>query len=239
MVFVHGWACNRSCWDAQIPHFSRSGKVVSIDLAGHGESYGTRSEWTIDAYAKDVSSVVRKLELNSIILVGHSMGALVSIAVADELSDELKGVVIVDEITNVEEKYSQEEMAYVSAVLADNFETGIQNFVREAMFLPNSDANLVDRVASSIASADPEVVIGSLGDGGYYDFFNNDMMKLLTRIEVPIAFVNSDIQPTASDVNRQHLPSLKMHTMPGVGHFVMMEDPVEFNRILDEFINSL
>src|SRR4030042_2442379 len=40
LIFVHGWCCDRSYWNEQLPHFAQKYKVVSVDLAGHGESGG-------------------------------------------------------------------------------------------------------------------------------------------------------------------------------------------------------
>jgi len=47
LVFIHGWCCDRSYWNEQLPHFSQKYKVVAIDLAGHGESGLNRKEYTM------------------------------------------------------------------------------------------------------------------------------------------------------------------------------------------------
>jgi pimeloyl-ACP methyl ester carboxylesterase len=44
LVFVHGWSCDARYWRAQVPHFSKNHRVVTIDLAGHGHSGTTRSD---------------------------------------------------------------------------------------------------------------------------------------------------------------------------------------------------
>jgi pimeloyl-ACP methyl ester carboxylesterase len=38
LVFVHGWGINRTYWNAQLTYFAKKHHVVTIDLAGHGES---------------------------------------------------------------------------------------------------------------------------------------------------------------------------------------------------------
>ncbi len=50
LVFVHGWSCDRTYWDGQLPAFSRQFKVVAVDLAGHGESGLGRKTWTMGAF---------------------------------------------------------------------------------------------------------------------------------------------------------------------------------------------
>src|SRR6185295_6741260 len=73
VVFVHGWSCDRRYWDAQVRHFARKHQVVSVDLAGHGESGRERSQWSIPAFAADVKAVADALHLERMVLVGHSM----------------------------------------------------------------------------------------------------------------------------------------------------------------------
>src|SRR5438105_10350898 len=74
VVFVHGWACDRTYWRHQVDRFQRRAKVVTLDLAGHGESGADRSEWSIAGFGADVAAVVQALELRDVVLVGHSMG---------------------------------------------------------------------------------------------------------------------------------------------------------------------
>src|SRR4051812_45454743 len=63
LIFVHGWSCDRTYWEKQIASFSKNFEVVSVDLAGHGESGLGRKSWTIEAFGDDVASVVKKLGL--------------------------------------------------------------------------------------------------------------------------------------------------------------------------------
>ena len=74
LVFVHGWSCDRSYWQAQVQPFSKLYKVVTIDLGGHGESGFGRSDWTIFSFSTDVTTVIRELKLDRVILIGHSIG---------------------------------------------------------------------------------------------------------------------------------------------------------------------
>jgi hypothetical protein len=70
LIFIHGWCCDRSYWDAQLPYFAQKYIVVAIDLAGHGESGLDRKEWTMGAFGEDVVAVVNKLNLEQVVLIG-------------------------------------------------------------------------------------------------------------------------------------------------------------------------
>src|SRR5512144_68056 len=85
LVFVHCWACDRHLWDAEVPVFAASHRVVTLDLAGHGESGRGRKDWTIAAYAEDVRAVVEALHLDRVVLIGHSMGGPVIVEAARKM----------------------------------------------------------------------------------------------------------------------------------------------------------
>jgi pimeloyl-ACP methyl ester carboxylesterase len=80
IVLVHGWSCDRSYFQHQLESFSDRYTVVTLDLAGHGESTLGRENYTIALFGADVAAVVRKLDLKRVVLVGHSMGGDVVVA---------------------------------------------------------------------------------------------------------------------------------------------------------------
>src|SRR6478672_3254341 len=82
LLFVHGWCCDRSYWQKQIAHFSAQYGVVTMDLAGHGDSGLERAAWTIPAFAEDVVAVVKALDLTQVILIGHAYSGAVIVEAA-------------------------------------------------------------------------------------------------------------------------------------------------------------
>src|SRR5271170_1725230 len=67
LVFVHCWACNRFFWRDQVDAFSARYRVVTLDLAGHGESGKNRQHWSTLGLANDVRAVADDLSLRNII----------------------------------------------------------------------------------------------------------------------------------------------------------------------------
>jgi len=96
LVFVHGWSCDRTYWDAQVRHFAPRHRVVAIDLPGHGESGTGREEWTVEAFGGDVAAVVQHLGLEEVVLIGHSVGGFVVLEAARRIPDKVVGVVGVE-----------------------------------------------------------------------------------------------------------------------------------------------
>jgi len=240
LVFVHGWCCDRSYWDAQVIFFKEKYRVVTIDLPGHGESGLNRSEWTIKSFGNDIKTVANKLKLKNVILVGHSMGGLVILEAAKMLPESVKGLVVVDEIFNVEEKYPQELIEEFLSAFQSNFKETTATYVTQNMFTSRSDTFLVSKIATDMSLAPPEIGLGLMKDkGGYFDYINNNKQNALMEIKAPIVFINSESNPTEFDINNTYIPSLGMKVISNVGHFVMIEDSDTFNRLVEETIQEV
>ena len=233
LVFVHGWCCDKSYWKFQVPYFSKQHKVVTIDLAGHGESGLNRQNWTIEAFGKDVVAVIEKLDLDQVLLIGHSMGGPVNIEAARQMPNRIIGLVGVDTYQNFEAEYTQKQVDEILSSFRTDFVEASSNFVR-SMFPPNADSTLVEQIVTDMSSAPSEVGIGALQ--GHLTF---DRTGALKEVQIPIHCINSDKYPTNVEVGQRYALSFELKPMPGIGHFVMMEDPEKFNQLLNETVNEL
>jgi len=233
IVFVHCWCCDKSYWKDQIPYFAKKHTVVALDLAGHGDSGLGRADWTVESFAADAAAVVKALKLKQVILVGHSMGGPVSLEASRLIPDRVIGVIGVDTFQDFGETYTEEQQSQWLAAFQANFPAVTDQFVR-SMFAAGADSALVQRIAADMASAPPEVGIGAMKNMLRYD-----PAPAVGEIEVPIRSVNADKWPTNVEGNRKLAASFDVKFMPGRGHFVQIEDPATFNRLLDETIAGI
>jgi len=237
LVFVHGWSCDRSYWDAQVPHFAERYRVVAIDLAGHGESRGRRATWSMAAFGADVAAVVEHLDLDDVVLVGHALGGPVVVEAARLLGDRVMAVVGVDTFHDVSQRYQPEEIEGFLQPFRDDFAGAMRSVVRNAMFVPNTDSALVDQIVADMSAAPPDVGVGAFA--GYFDWINNETADAFRELNAPAYLINSDMNPTNAEAGREYTSSFELVLMLGVGHFGMMEDPDTFNRLLSEIVEGL
>jgi len=230
LVFVHCWSCDRGYWQNQVDEFSKNYRVVTIDVGGHGQSGLNRQAWTMAAFGADVAAVVSKLGLRNVILVGHSMGGPVCIEAARRLPGQVVAIVGVDNFQNFHEKFTKEQVDGWMAAFRNDFVGATDPFVR-SMFPAGADSMLVDRIASDMASAPPEVAISAISETVLYDY-----PSALAQVRVPIRTISSDKYPTDTTGNGALAVSFAVKLMPGRGHFLQLEDPVTFNRLLHETI---
>lgn len=228
LVFVHCWSCDRSYWDGQTDEFAKNYKVVTLDLAGHGESGMGREVWSMPAYGADVAAVVNKLQLKDVVLIGHSMGGAVCLEAARLLPGTVTAIVGVDTYQDLTQTMQPQQMEQMVAPFRQNFAATTEAFVK-SICGPNADSSLANRIAKDMASESPEVGIGS-----FEQLFVYDPAATLKEVRVPIRCINADLFPTNVEGNKSVAASFEVKYMPGHGHFLHLEDPAGFNALLHE-----
>lgn len=108
LVLVHGGAAHAHWWSFLAPLLTRQYHVVALDLSGHGDS-GRREEYPREIWAQEVMAVAADAGIvGAPVLVGHSLGGLVSIVAASLYGDRLAGAVIVDSPVRAPDPESEE-----------------------------------------------------------------------------------------------------------------------------------
>lgn len=230
LVFVHGWCCDKTYWDAQVQYFSKQHKVVTVDLAGHGDSGLERKDYTMEAFGEDVEAVVNKLDLDQVVLIGHSMGGPVILEAAQRIPERVIGLVAADTFHNVEQKVKIDELM---ALFRADFAETTADFVR-AMFTPTSDSALVEKVVADMSAVPQQVGLGAVE--ALLNYRNSELTRALQQVRAPIRCINSDRNPTDVEAGRRYASSFEVALMSNVGHFVMIESPETFNRLLEEAV---
>jgi non-heme chloroperoxidase len=82
VVLLHGAGDSWHSWELVLPHLSKSLRVYAVTLRGHGLSDHPQSGYQRADFAKDVTSLLKKLDLRDVTLVGHSLGSFVAQVVA-------------------------------------------------------------------------------------------------------------------------------------------------------------
>jgi len=97
MVFVHGFGCDQAMWRFVAPDFEVDHRVVVLDQVGAGNSdlsaYDPEKYGSLQGYAADLVEVCRALELTDVVLVGHSVSAMIGV-LALQQAPELFGALV-------------------------------------------------------------------------------------------------------------------------------------------------
>jgi pimeloyl-ACP methyl ester carboxylesterase len=232
LVVVHGWSSDRGYWSGQVGPLAARYQTVAVDLAGHGESGVGRRAWTMAAFGEDVVAVVEQLGLGEVVLIGHSLGGDVIVEAALRLVDRVAGLVWVDTYSSLGAPLTGDEIEAFVAPFREDFASATRALVRR-LFTPDADAELVEWVAADMSAAPPEIAIDALGHAVGNE---RGIVAGLRELTAPVVAINPDARPTDTQALRRH--GVRTVLVSGVGHFLMMEDPDRFNRLLGEVIEE-
>lgn len=237
VVFVHCWMCHSGFWDAQLPVAGERFRTVNLDLPGHGEAGTNRESWTVAGYGEDVAGLIGYLGLEDVILVGHSMGGPVSLRAAAMLPGKVRGIVAVDTLADAEIRYDGEQFAGIMAAFESDFVATCEGMIGQMVPEEGAEAVAEQVKASGCNGGRAEVGIALMKDFGAID-----LASWFQQAGVPIRAVNAtDGMPTRTESNRNYA-DYDAVLMDGVGHYLHMTRPEEFNahmmRWIDEFAGT-
>jgi len=76
VVFIHGWTLSSAIWSLQIDALASQGlRAIAYDRRGHGQSSKPDAGYDYETLTADLATLLDKLDLRDVVLVGHSMGA--------------------------------------------------------------------------------------------------------------------------------------------------------------------
>jgi sigma-B regulation protein RsbQ len=233
LVFIHGGLAERSFYDGQIRAFSVRHRVVALDLAGHGDSGADRTMWGIPEFAEDVRAVVDAEGVRHCVLFGNSLGGPVAIEAGLILAGRALGVVGIDTFQSLDYTFTAEQ----ARERADAFRRDYSGTVREmikALFHPDADPALVADAEARMQKTPPAAAYAIfLSLAGY------DQAAPARKLAVPLRAINGDLYPTDVRGVRKHKADFDAAIMPHMGHYPMLEQPEEFNRLVADVIQEL
>ena len=238
LMLVHGWTCDDTSWAENVPELSKHYRVITLDLPGHGKSGSPKDgKITMDLFARAVEAVRAEQKVDKIILVGHSMGTPVIRQYAHLYPQHVAALVLVDGVVLAPPRQGAPPPAPILDPAKIMSPEGLQlrETMIKGMFTPKTPKDVQDRVLKMMLAAPPATAAGAMVATFDPSGTNSDVMA------VPAygIFAEKSFALSATAFMKTVLPKLEYVEMPGTGHFVMMEQPQEFNRLLMKFVESL
>ncbi|RJP82674.1 MAG: alpha/beta hydrolase [Desulfobacteraceae bacterium] len=239
ILFVHGWSCDHTFWDAQVRYFKNNYRVVTIDLPGHGESSAPEIPYTINLFAESIKSVLDELNIDKAFLVGHSMGYPVARRFIQQYPDRASGFCIVDgayfRVPEDEEEiieWEQQNSHFLQGFREENRAEFIRQFI-DSLFVKQSSPVLKKSITRRIMNTPAHVANSAM----------EDMVRKENWEEYPLHLPTLAVYAASPDMpqdNEAYLQTLftdlEYHEWTGVGHFIMMEQPDRFNSLLSGYL---
>ncbi len=235
VVFVHGWSGEIDFWRFQVPALAEKARLILIDLPGHGQSDKPEVAYTMDFFSRAIDAVMRDAKVEKATLVGHSMGTPVICRFYRNHPEQVAALVAVDGALRRFDVKPEQIEEFIGPFRKPEYREHASKFIG-SMF-PNAGTEaLRDRVVAEVLKTPQRVMVSAM-EGMWRD----QSAWAPEKIDVPLLVVNAK-SPFSTPEYEAHVRKIAAkvdyRTMDGVGHFLMLEKPAEFNAILVEFLKK-
>ncbi len=238
LVFIHDWNLNLTYWNDQVARFKGKYRILNLDLAGHGNSGKGRVQWTVESFARDITTIFEKESVKNAILVGHSLGADVALKVHSSMPDRVIGIVAVETFRNVD--------FYITEDFVDGFRDELNKFKRNYPEMADEYARrgirsrnreVINRIVLDYKKADPKIALAI-----YKNMVPNHEQEKeeLRHLPFKIQIIVSDYAPVDEEALQRYARSgYELNWVHDAGHFPMVEQPHQFQDALEKCISRI
>lgn len=254
LVMIPGWSQTAQQFKHQIEHFKENYRVIAIDMRGHGESDKPEHGYRLPRLAKDVHDVLTALDLQEVILLGHSVGCSIIWSYWELFgAARLQKLILVDQMSFIfaNPSWSDEERQNAGAILDAEALFGTVN----ALAGPEGEAlthGLVSGMMSPQISEEAKAWILAQNFKMprqhaaklLYSHATQDWRDVLPRINLPTLVIGGRIsfipwQSVAWVASQIDGAQLEIFEADERGqHFMFTENAEKFNKLVGEFIKS-
>ena len=153
VVFLHGFLESKKIGEPFAMELSKTQRVITIDLLGHGNTDCLSYVHTMEEMAEAVQQVLRYLKIRRYFLIGHSLGGYVSLALAEKFPDNIKGLCMFHSTSNADNEQKQKDRDRLIRVVKHNPSTLIDEaipFLFNTQHKPyKKEINEIKKIANS------------------------------------------------------------------------------------------
>ena len=246
MLFAHGFGCDQNMWRFVAPEFEDDFRIVLFDHVGAGASdlsaYDPEKYSSLKGYARDVLEICEALELRDVVLVGHSVSAMIGMLAEIEEPDRFARLVMVGPSPRYidDESYVGGFSAADIRELLDSLDSNYLGWstAMAPVIMGNPDRpELGEELTESFCRADPAIARRFAEVT-----FLSDNRADLGRVRTPTLVLqcsNDVIAPNAvGDYVHSAIPGSTLVTLRAVGHCPNLSAPAETAAAISAFVRS-
>jgi pimeloyl-ACP methyl ester carboxylesterase len=228
VLLVHSFGGSSAQWGPQLAHLRATRRAIAHDLRGHGASDAPGDgDYAIGSLAEDVAAVMDGLELERAVLVGHGLGATVVLEYAASRPERVGGLVLAAAPARI----PQEQARQMIAGLTADYER-MSSAINERLLRGAGDevrALILRDTARVPRGGALQLIEASL---------THDPRPALERYPGPKLAITTPESDSPNDLHRL-VPGVDHVPMAGTSHWMQLDRPDEFNRIVDRFLAGI
>jgi non-heme chloroperoxidase len=233
LVFVPGWTMPAEIWMPQIRYFADRFHVVVLDPRAQGESQVAASGYDSERRARDIKELLDALHLDTVVLVGWSLGVLESLTFVRLFgSDHLNALVLVDNSVG-EEPPPAFDPTFLERLQRDRHAT-TEQFVR-GMYHRAQSEDYYQRIIDQALRTPTDAAVKLL----HSPYPRQMWREILYGVDKPALYVvTARLKEQALNLKRNR-PQVRVAVFEDAGHALFVDEPERFNTLLEAFIDEV
>ena len=228
IVFLHGVGSDKSVWIPQLAHFGRSRRAVAFDYPGYGDSAPAAAGTTRDDFAAAILAGMDSLGIREAHICGLSLGGVIAIAIHAAAPGRCRSLVLADTFAvHPDGQAIYDRSAAASADLRAMAEARVDVLIAQPA--------VRSEVVETMSRIDPAAYL--IGAEAVWLADQRDRAR---DIKVPtLVLCGAEDKVTPPSLSRELvelIPGSRYVEIARSGHLTNLEQPTEFNRIVEEFI---
>jgi pimeloyl-ACP methyl ester carboxylesterase len=245
MLCVHGGSAHAHWYDFAAPGFLRDYHVLALDLRGHGESdWVDPPAYAYTDYAEDLAAFVEALDLRDFVLVGHSMGGMVSLVYAATHPGRARSLIVVDSTMHMpaDRVEAMREFGQRPGRSYATKQALVQRYRLEPAGTMMAAPEVVRHIAERSAREDADGRWRHKFDRRVYAVFQRlDGIPYWARIKVPALYVRGErstrVTPEILARVQERAPQVEFAEIPASDHHIMLDNAPGFVSAVRAFLS--
>jgi len=240
IVLLHGFLESNEIFEGLIGRLSKTFRVITIDLPGHGDTPCVGYIHTMELMAQSVKAVMDFLGLKKYVIVGHSMGGYVALAFAELFPQPVSGLCLFHSTAMPDSEERKKDRERVIEIVKQDHKKFVYELIPR-LFNPENVPSLKNEIAIAkwIAAGTPkEGIVSALR--GMKERPSRELV--LKRSHYPVLFIIGKKDTVLAWENLLLLTSLPRHSshivLEHAGHMGFYEAPEETFEAIKKFSNT-
>lgn len=244
LLLAHGFGCDQAMWRRIVPAFMDDYKVILFDHIGAGRSdlsaYSAERHASLDGYASDVLEICAALDLQDVILVGHSVSATIGMLAAIREPARFSRLVLIGPTPcylndgAYRGGFERADLLGLLDMMEKNYFSWAGTLAPVIIGADNAPED-VEELQQSFCATDPAIARQFA-----HATFLSDHRAIAPSVSVPSLIMQCARDAIAPEFVGQylleHMPAATLHSMEATGHCPHLTHPEETIRVVRRFL---
>lgn len=258
LLLIHGLGSYLPAWKKTVEALKNDFRCVALDLPGFGRSPQVEDHYSMSFYAEVIRNLIAELELDRVVLAGHSMGGQIALTTVLDTDTPVEKLILLAPAGF--ETFSEEKKAWFRQYVTPEILAALPDEQIERNFAVNFYGNRLPADAGFMyedrlklkADKDRYEAYCRLIPGCVQGMLEEPVFERLPQVDIPVLVLygeddllipNRLLHPgltvqTVAHTGTEQLPNARLEMIPKAGHFLYWDQPERVHEYVREFIHD-